>query len=188
MATQQLAPATLNGLSPDDLRQLISSVRADPANAKTHWEVATRWQSGTASQTRVTACQIAGQTITKDFTLNVDEPLELGGTNAAPNPQEYLLAALNACMTVGYVAGATLMGIKLKSLEIRSQGDIDLRGFLGLDPKVKPGYESIRYTVHLSADAPDAVLRKLHETVCATSPNRFNLSTPIPLTADLVIH
>ena len=51
-----------------------------------------------------------------------------------------LLSALNACMTVGYVAGAAVRGIRLTSLEIETRGELDLRGFLNLSDSVPPGY------------------------------------------------
>ena len=57
------------------------------------------------------------------------------------------MAAFNACITVGYVAGASLKGIKLESLEIRTHGELDLRGFLGLSDAVAPGYENVDYVV-----------------------------------------
>ncbi|MFO7714374.1 OsmC family protein [Desulfosarcina sp.] len=93
--------------------------------------------------------RIGGQSVKKDITIATDEPLELGGTNTHANPQETLMAALNACMTVGYAVGCAMEGIELEELRIETQGDIDLRGFLGLDPNVKPGYDEIHYTAHI---------------------------------------
>ena len=98
----------------------------------------------------------------KDFTIRVDEPLELCGTNQFPNPQEYLLAALNACMIVGYVAACALEGITLQELRIETSGDIDLRGFLGLDP------------------AGEARLRRAPATPCTSSPT----ATPAQIERD----
>lgn len=57
-------------------------------------------------------------------------------------------------MTVGYAANAAVMGIDLENLEIKSEGELDLRGFLGLDPTVKPGYDKVRYTVTIRTSAP----------------------------------
>lgn len=68
--------------------------------------------------------------------MAVDEPFELLGENTAPNPQEYLMTALNTCVTVGYVAGAAVRGIMLETLEIKTKGELDLRGFLGIDDTV----------------------------------------------------
>src|SRR5262245_24450723 len=102
------APATtknlLNGIDVDFLRATIDAVAADPALGQTHWSVTTRWRGGARSDTRVESYRIGGREVEKDFTIHADEPLELGGTNRHANPREYLLAALNACMTVGYVA------------------------------------------------------------------------------------
>ncbi|MCC6680382.1 MAG: OsmC family protein [Phycisphaeraceae bacterium] len=177
----------LNGLDPAALHGLIDAVAADAEQGQTHWSVTTRWIDGGVAQTQVSHFAIAGQRVDKDFTIRHDEPFELGGTNTAPNPQEYLLAALNACMTVGYVALATLKGIRIESLEIETEGDIDLRGFLGLDPAVKPGYEQIRYTVRIKGDATPEQFQEIHELVKQTSPNYYNIANAIALKAELVV-
>lgn len=123
----------------------------------------------------------------KDFTIRIDEPLELGGTNQHANPQEYLLAALNSCMMVGYAAVCALEGITLEEMYLETEGDIDLRGFLGIDENVKPGYDSLKYTVHLKGDATSAQFQKVHEFVMRTSPNRFNVASAITLNTRLVV-
>ena len=84
----------------------------------------------------------------RSFTIVADEPIELLGTNTAPNPQELLMSAVNACMMVGYVAQAAVRGITLDDCRIETEGELDLRGFLGLDESVPPGYRRINYTVH----------------------------------------
>ena len=187
MTTTATQSERLNGISLAQMHKLIGGVQADPANAQTHWGVTTRWVSGAVSETEVRGFQIGAQRVKRGFRFRTDEPAELAGTNTQPNPQEYLLGALNACMVVGYVAVATHMGIELDSLEIEASGEIDLRGFLGLDPSVKPGYDEIRYTVRIKANATEAQIHQIHETVKKTSPNYFNLSQPVKLTSDLVI-
>ena len=74
------------------------------------------------------------------------------GQNSAPNPQELLMAAFNACIMVGYVATASAMGINLDSVDIETEGELNLRGFLGIDNKVKPGYDSIQYVVKIKGN------------------------------------
>jgi uncharacterized OsmC-like protein len=76
--------------------------------------------------------ELGNRRYTKSFRIDADEPCELCGNNTQPNPQEYLMAAFNACMMVGYVAGASIRGIELESVEIDTSGELDLRGFLGL--------------------------------------------------------
>jgi uncharacterized OsmC-like protein len=184
-------PATpsqmINGIDAAALRGTIDAVRNDPAVGQTRFGVSTQWLGGTVSRTRVDGCDISGRRVDRKFEFTTDEPHELCGTNTGPNPQEYLLGALNACMTVGYVAAAALHGVELESLRIEAEGDIDLRGFLGVSRTVPAGYDEIRYTVHVKGNGTPDQMRKIHETVMATSPNRFNLANPIGLRAELVV-
>ena len=177
----------LNGIDTDALRGAIDTIRQDATQARTNWHVATTWKGGTRSDSRVTRTKLGDQNIPRDFTIRVDEPTELCGTNQFANPQEYLLAALNACMTVGYVAGCALHGITLEELRIETEGDIDLHGFLGLDDSVPAGYDSLRYTVHIKGDGTPEQFQKVHETVIATSPNRYNLANAVKLNSRLVV-
>jgi uncharacterized OsmC-like protein len=177
----------VNGLDVEYLTNAIEAITADPAKGQTHWQVTSHWRGGTRSDTSVKTYSIGGQRVAKDFTIRIDEPYELGGTNQFANPQEYLLAALNACMIVGYSAVCALQGIKLDELSIETEGDIDLRGFLGIDAKIRPGYESLRYTVRIKGDATPEQFEQVHEVVKATSPNRFNVATAIALKSTLVI-
>jgi uncharacterized OsmC-like protein len=180
-------PTTLNGLNTDAIRTAVDTISRDPSHAKTHWQVASYWRGGFRSDTRVTQGVIGGQPVAKDFTIRVDEPLQLFGTNQYANPQEHLLAALNSCMIVGYSALCALEGIELEELQIDTEGDIDLRGFLGIDPTVKPGYDQLRYTVRIKGNATPEQFEKIHRSVMATSPNYFNLATAIPLKSRLVV-
>ncbi|TAJ23984.1 MAG: OsmC family peroxiredoxin [Planctomycetota bacterium] len=186
MQAPTVSPTLVNGIDVAALRTKVAAIQADPALAHTRWSVTTHWMGGTRSDTRITGCEISGAKIERDFTVRADEPLELAGTNQYANPQELLMAALNACMTVGYVAACSLEGIDVRSLSIELSGDIDLRGFLGLDDSVKPGYDELVYTVYLQADATPAQLERVHDLVCRTSPNRFNLSQPVRLRSRLV--
>ena len=176
----------LNGIDVDALREKAAAIQKDPALGRTRWNVTTRWKGGTRSDTSVTSYEIGGQRIAKDFTIQVDEPLELLGTNRFANPQEVLLAALNACMTVGYTAAFALEGVRLKSLRIETSGDIDLRGFLGLDASVKPGYEALDCVVHVEADATPEEIERVHDTVGRTSPNLFNVTQSIRVRSRIV--
>ncbi|KMY86266.1 OsmC family protein [Candidatus Paraburkholderia calva] len=104
-----------------------------------------------------------------------------------PNLQELLLAALNACMSVGYAANAAVLGVKLDKLEIEKFGQLDLRGFLGLDASVKPGYEEVRYTVRIKSNAPREKLEELHAIVMKISPNFSNFVTAIRMVPTLEV-
>jgi uncharacterized OsmC-like protein len=187
MHTTMTAPTVVNGVNVDDVKALIAAVQANPDKGKTHWRVASTWQGQTRSRARVEGFSIGGEQVKRSFTMDIDEPNEIGGSNLYANPQEYLLASLNACMTVGYVALCSLQGITLETLEIESEGDIDLRGFFGLDPAIAPGYESIRYTVRIKGNGTKEQFAKIHEAVMATSPNFHNVAKPVRLMPKLVV-
>ena len=179
--------ATVNGLDTDALRRLAGDVAAQPTRGIVGFQVTTGWKGGTRSESRVEGWKFGGQHKRKDFVISSDEPHELLGGNTAPNPQELLMASLNACMLVGFVAGAAMEGIRLESLSIETTGELDLRGFLGIDPAVKPGYDTLHYVVRIRGDGTPEQFRKIHESVMAHSPNRWNLAEPVRLTSDLRI-
>ena len=179
--------ATVNGLDTQALRGLIGEVAADPSRGVAGFRVTTDWKGGTRSDSRVEGWKLGGRHKRKDFVIGSDEPQELLGGNTAPNPQELLMSALNACMLVGYVAGAAMEGITLRSLSIETAGELDLRGFLGLDPAVKPGYDTLHYTVRVQGDGTPEQFRRIHETVMAHSPNRWNIAQPVRLTSDRLL-
>jgi hypothetical protein len=130
--------SVVNDIDTDAVHALIENVEANPANGVTHWQVASTWRSGNHSRAQVDSFAIGGSSVPRRFSIDIDQPLQLGGANNYANPQEYLLAALNACMIVGYTALCALQGIALQKLEITTEGDIDLRGFFGLDPSIAP--------------------------------------------------
>lgn len=177
----------VNGIDVDALTEAIEEITEESAKGQTRWQVTSRWRGGTRSDTAVKAYYIGGQRVAKDFTIRIDEPYELCGTNQFANPQEYLLAALNACMIVGYAVVCALQGVNLDELRIETEGDIDLRGVLGIDSTVKPGYETLRYTVYIKGDATPEQFEKVHEIVTTTSPNRFNVATAVALKSQLVV-
>lgn len=175
----------VNGLDLDALGEVIRDIERDPAKALVEFRVTSKWQGQTRSRAKVDSYTIGGKLIERSFAIDVDEPFELLGENTAPNPQEMLMTAFNACIMVGYVAGAAVKGIKLDRITIETKGRLDLRGFLGIDEAVPPGYETIHYVVRIKGQGTPAQFREIHETVMRTSPNYFNLSRPIKIDADL---
>jgi uncharacterized OsmC-like protein len=176
-----------NGIDTAALLETIDAIRENPALGQTRWAVRSAWVGGTRADHHVSGFEIGSRPVERSFVIRSDEPHELCGTNQFPNPQEYLLAALNACMMVGYAAVAATMGITLRSLEVRTTGDIDLRGFLGIDGGVPPGYTSLSQEVRIASDATRERLQELHRVVQATSPNFFNLTHAVPVNSRLTI-
>jgi uncharacterized OsmC-like protein len=102
-----------------------------------------------------------------DLTLEADEPDVLLGTDVGANPVEHLLHALAACVTTSLVYHAAARGIVIKQVESSLEGDLDLRGFLGLAPDVRKGYQQIRLKLRIKADTTEQQLRD----VAALGPN-----------------
>ena len=169
----------VNGLDLGALGETVEAIQQDPAKAMVGFDVTTRWTGQTRSETTVDGFTMAGERITRTHKIIADEPCELLGGDSAPNPQELLMAAFNACIMVGYVAGSSVNGITLDSVEIKTRGELDLRGFLGLSDEVIPGYESIAYEVKIKGNGTPEQFAEIHETVMKTSPNYFNISRPI---------
>src|SRR6266513_4340057 len=180
-------PTVVNDINVDDLFALIDGVKSAPAKGKTNWHVTTTWHGQARSRAEIESYEIGGEKVPRRFSIDIDEPRELGGSNSFANPQEHLIAALNACMTVGYVAQCAVRGITLESLAIETEGEIDLRGFLGIDPAVPAGYENLRYTVRIKGDGTKEQFYEIHEAVAATSPNFYNLSRQVALKPTLVV-
>jgi uncharacterized OsmC-like protein len=177
----------VNGLDLKALGEVVDAIQKDPSQAKVAFNVTTRWAGQTRTETVVDGYTIGGQRVTRTHKVVADEPFELLGGDSAPNPQELLMAALNACITVGYVAGASLQGITLERIEIRTRGELDLRGFLGLSDTVAAGYEQIEYEVRIKGDGTPEQFEAIHQTVLRTSPNYFNVSKPISVKATLSV-
>lgn len=177
----------VNGIDLVALGEVVEAVEQDSSLAKAGFEVTTRWAGQTRSETLVEGFTLGGQRIERQHRIVADEPCELLGTDSAPNPQELLMAAVNACMMVGYVAGASTKGIRLDSVEIRTRGTLDLRGFLGLSDEIAPGYEAIDYDVIIKGDGSPAQFEEIHQTVMKTSPNYFNISRPVRMNGTLHI-
>jgi uncharacterized OsmC-like protein len=180
-------PTVVNGINVGDLFALIDDVKREPANGKTNWHVTTTWQGQARSRSEIESYEIGGEKVPRRFSIDIDEPRELGGSNSFANPQEHLIAALNACMIVGFAAQCAVRGIALESLAIETGGEIDLRGFLGIDSAVPQGYENLNYTVRIKGNATKEQFAEVHEAVMATSPNFYNLSQPVGLTPALVV-
>ncbi|RWN51965.1 OsmC family protein [Mesorhizobium sp.] len=176
-----------NGIDVTALQQFAMGVAEDPSKRSARFNVKTKWAGQTRSVATVSHYSLGGLEHQRNFEIAADEPTELLGQNSAPNPQELLMAALNACLTVGYVVNAAAMGITVHSLEIETDGELDLRGFLGLDESVNPGYDEVSYVVRLTTDAPRDRLEELHAVVTRTSVNLANFSKAIRMVSKLEI-
>ncbi|HLS88562.1 MAG TPA: OsmC family protein [Sphingobacteriaceae bacterium] len=133
-----------------NFNEFVRKVEEEPATGNVTFRTVTGWKGGAATETRA-----------RDYVLQADEPDELGGGDSGPNPVELLLAGVATCFVAGLTTRAARRGIDFKQLEVITEGDLDLRGYLGLDPQVRPGFANLRYTVRIESDADPEVLNQL---------------------------
>jgi uncharacterized OsmC-like protein len=161
----------LNGVDTPTLFATIEAVKGQPELAKFQFRASSRWLAGTHSRSRVEAFSGAGGTHRheRDFEFDADHPKVLTGGGAGPTPVEYLLHGLAACLTAGIANVAAARGVTLIEVESSVEGDIDLRGILGLSKDVRNGYQGIRVSFRIKGDAPAEKLREIVEQSRARS-------------------
>ena len=177
----------VNGVDLDRLSGTIEHVSADPTLARFQFRARNRWIDGGHNRTTIKEFYGAGQedtSRTEPFVLDADEPPVLLGENQAPNAPEYVLHALAACLTGTIVFHAAARGIVLDGLECTIEGDVDLRGFLGLDENVRPGYQQIRVAFKATGDFDDDQLAELGR-LTSYSPVRDIISNPVPVAIEV---
>lgn len=159
-----------------NLLRTIDAIKQDPQNAHAEFTVKTALVNGVLAKARA-----------RQFTFAVDEPESLGGTDVAPNPVEYLLAALGACQEIVYAAYAAVQGIPLNSVTVEVKGPLDLHGLFGLQEGAAPGFRSISYRTVIDSPADRATLEALVATVEKHCPVLDTLVNPVDVQGQVEI-
>jgi uncharacterized OsmC-like protein len=148
---------TINGVEVETLMATVNAIQGEPELGACHFRASNTWLSGNHNRSTVTGFYGAKQEIAhrQTFTMDADEPAILAGNDEGANPVEHLLHALASCLTTSMVAHAAVRGIEIEELESELEGDIDLRGFLGLAPDVPKGYTDIRASFRVKARPED---------------------------------
>ncbi len=145
----------LNGVDTEAVKSLINAIEENPELAKCNFRLKNKWIEGGHNHSSISDFYGANQEIShlKTFELDADEPPILAGKDIGANPVEHLLNALAACLTTTLVYHAAVRGIKIDELESELEGDIDLRGFLGISDEVRRGYENVRVKFKVKTNA-----------------------------------
>ena len=162
--SQATISTVMNGVDVERLGQTIQAIQKDPGLAKSQFRATNRWVNGGHNRSTIQGFYAAGQedtSRTKPFVLEADEPPVLLGKDEGANPVEFVLHALAACVTTSLVYHAAARGIALESVESQLEGDLDLRGFLGLSDQVRRGYKEIRVKFNVKSDASPEQLEEL---------------------------
>src|SRR6202034_2389987 len=148
--------------------------RDDPKAADASFSAASRLGDGVNSRVSV-----------RQFHVPVDEPASLGGQDGAPNPVEYILAALGSCQEITYRLYADALGIPLNGVSVQLTGAIDLQGFFNVRQDVRPGFQTIEAEVILDSPASKEDLARLKDIVDRHCPVLDILRNPTPVQLSL---
>ncbi len=144
-----------NGVNVQALLDAREALKGAPEAAKFKWRASCRWQNGTHSTTKVNDFFGLGQEQhhKTETSFEADHPEVFAANDQGITPIEYVLVGLASCLTAGVAAVAQNRGIQLRSVESKLEGNMDIRGILGMDRDVRNGYDSIKVTFKIDADA-----------------------------------
>ncbi|MCD6577123.1 MAG: OsmC family protein [Anaerolineaceae bacterium] len=124
----------------------------------------------------------------RGFKIVMDEPENLGGTDKGMNPVEGLLVSLGSCLVIVGSAFAKGHGIDLQDLWVETEGDLDPDGFLLGKEGVRPGFQAVRFTIHIKSSSPEDKLREFKKFIESRCPVSDTLGNGTRVTAsELVI-
>ena len=159
-----------NGVNVGALLDAREALKQAPEAAKFTWRATCKWQKGTHSQPRVQGFSGLGgeQSHKTEFSFEADHPEIFAAEDLGITPVEYILVGLASCLTAGVASVAQNRGIQLRSVEAKLEGSMDIQGILGIDGDVRNGYDDIKVTFHIDADAS----KKDIEAIVAQSQKR----------------
>jgi uncharacterized OsmC-like protein len=147
--------AVNNGVNVGALLEAREALRKAPEAAKFTWRASCKWKNGTHSRTKVRGFHGLGQEQMHktEFTFEADHPEVFASEDMGATPVEFVLVGLASCLTAGVAAVAQNRGIQLRSIEAKLEGSMDIQGILGVDSDVRNGYDDIKVTFNIDADA-----------------------------------
>jgi uncharacterized OsmC-like protein len=164
--TKTAVPVVTNGINVTEYEEIVQAVKEEPELAKFQFRARNRWDWGGYNRTTIKGFYGAGEehgAEDRTFVVDADEPPVLLGEDRAPNPVEYLLHALTACLTSTIIYKAAARGITIESVESTLEGDLDARAFLELSNEERKGYQNIRATFKVKSDASPEEIKEMAE-------------------------
>ncbi|WP_290703910.1 OsmC family protein [Amphritea sp.] len=177
-----------NGIAVSALSEFVNEIKNDPAEGIAQYGVELNWQSGTRSKVTALPMSVGPHTVSRDFSWEIDEPRQLLGCNHAPNPQEYLLSGVGACILVGFAVGASVMEIQLEMLKVTVRGELNLSGFLDIDPEASVPFTEIQYCIEVTGDGTEEQFETLRQTALRQSPNAMTIMKGAAVEGELIIN
>ncbi|MDX1576994.1 MAG: OsmC family protein [Gemmatimonadota bacterium] len=157
----QTATPVDNGVDVDALLEAREALSQAPEAAQFTWRATCEWLNGTHSRSTVEGFFGLGEEHRHKsvFTFDGDHPEVFASEDNGATPVELVLAALAGCLTAGVASVAQMRDIQLRSVKATLEGGMDIQGILGIDGDVRNGFDGIRVTYDIDADATDDEIR-----------------------------
>jgi uncharacterized OsmC-like protein len=181
----QVEEQTVNGVTVSTVMGIVNTIEENSDNAHFQFRLKNHWVDGGLNRSRIQEYFALGQeddTRTETFVVDADEPAVNSGGDSAPNPMEYVLHSLASCLTSTLVYHAAVQGIEIESVESSLEGDLDVRGMLGLSEEVRKAYNTVRVRMQVKSQAGAETLKEL----AMFSPVYDMISNSLPVEFDLV--
>jgi uncharacterized OsmC-like protein len=185
----QILDRIRNGVDSEQMYGTLDAIKAQPELGVFQFRAHNHWIDGAHNRSTIKAFYGAGQedsTRSRSFVIDAGEPAILLGSDTGPNPAEALLHALAACLTTTLVYVATARKVRLTEVESTLEGDMDVRGALGLSDEVRNGFSRIRVSFKVKGDAPAEKLREVVERAQARSAVFDMVSNGVPVEVGVV--
>ncbi len=162
--TAQVENPVVNGVEVDKIMGVVGAIEQDTGNSKFQFRLNNQWINGGHNRSSIKdffALNREDDTRTEPFVVDADEPTITAGTNSAPNPMEFVLHSLASCLTSTLINHAAVQGIEIESVESSLEGDMDVRGMLGMSDEVRNGFNNVRVRMRVKSAADAATLEEL---------------------------
>ena len=186
MITQAATIGLFNGVNFAQFVDMIDAIKANPALARVTIRAEVEWRNGAQVRTKIHRSDgNDAKAIAQPIAFENGERFAPLDDETTANVMEIILAGLGSCLIMSFVYHATQRGFYVDELGVRLEAEIDLSGFLGLSPQVRPGYQIVRLAAQVKCDAPSQALEKLWEHVQKISPVLDIIRNPVPVTIEL---
>lgn len=175
----------IDGINVTRFEQTVDMLKEQPELARFKFHIHNEWVNGTHAFSMVKDFHGGGREDTDrqyPFVVHADEPDVLLGTDHGPNPTETVIHALACCVGSALIFNAATQGVHIDRLEVDAEGDIDVRGFMGITDEVRKGLQNIRMHVRISGDAPQSKLEELVRLGEKYSPVYDIVTNQVPVT------
>ena len=152
-----------NGVNVQALLDARVALTVAPEAAKFQWRASCEWKNGTHSYSTVEGYFGLGEEHKHKttFTFDADHPEVFASEDLGATPVEYMLVGLASCLTAGIAAVAQHREIQLNSVIATLDAGMNIQGILGIDSDVRNGFDGIKVTYKIDADASEDDIKAL---------------------------